>query len=667
MEEIRSFRPVLAGPSVARRGVLTVHAPDGQLVVQASPRYLDALAQWCDGARDVEGIAALSHATWGPSDFPKFLDSLMDAGVLVDPASEALRALQPSARRGTGAGGVPTSNAERPSARGGLTDDHLDALAGLLRAARAQPGSAAEALVGITLVLLQRVGRFAAGVYRVDGAVGLRHQGDPMPGIYRAMPDPLRLLYGPVLIVVSARIRRAGLPAARAALLQAGAIAHLASRWALDRGVPWTGDLPCDQQRVTSSCGLYEEDLVYLGALGANQPTAGSNDTPQLTWVDLPEHRGLAIARAIPPTQPGHRPEFVAWGRSYDAKRALAKALGEYAERKALRRPAHFIEATMAALPGAVHPHALVRYASRQLSTNRLGVAPFDAQQKQRWVQGKEWRTGASVWLPADCVYGASTLTRQGADALLARTTSSGCASDPDLDTAIERAAYELIERDAFARHWLAQAAADRITPASLPARIRVRMEALEAHGCESFVLCMSKGLGPAILVLIRHVQRGFVCAGSACGPDLASSIESAFIEAESAAVVRCVASARPRAVAPRQAASPEDHANLHARRAHFRRADVLLGLAGASIPASAIEWPATLEDRLRSSTDPRPVYWIELPSTNPPCQLDGRPIRTVRVLLPGCIPLAFGFGALPEGMVTHRITAAARFPHPLP
>ena len=47
--------------------------------------------------------------------------------------------------------------------------------------------------------------------------------------------------------------------------------------------------------------------------------------------------------------------------------------------------------------------------------------------------------------------------------------------------------------------------------------------------------------------------------------------------------------------------------------------------------------------------------------------ELDGRPIRTVRVLVPGCIPLAFGFGALPEGMVTHRVSAAARFPHPLP
>jgi ribosomal protein S12 methylthiotransferase accessory factor len=321
----------------------------------------------------------------------------------------------------------------------------------------------------------------------------------------------------------------------------------------------------------------------------------------------------------------------------------------------------------MAALPGAIHPHAFVRYASRQLSRKRLGVAPLDAQQKQRWVEGKEWRTGASVWLPADCVYGASTLTRQGADALLARTTSSGCASDPDLDTAIERAAYELIERDAFARHWLAQAAADRIAPASLPARIRGRMDALEAQGCESFVLCMTKGIGPAILVLIRDLRRGFVCAGSACGPDLASSIERAFIEAESAAVARCVASARPKALAPRQAASPEDHANLYARRAYLRRADVLLGPADASIPASAIEWPATLEDRLRSSTDPRSVYWVELPSTNAPCQLDGRPIRTVRALVPGCIPLAFGFGALPEGMVTHRIAAAARFPHPLP
>jgi ribosomal protein S12 methylthiotransferase accessory factor len=479
------IRPVLAGPAVARGGVLTVHTSGGQFVVQASARYLDALAAWCDGTRDVNGLEAMARSEWGASDFPAFLAALVRAGVLVDEGQEQ--------RSGNGA------------------------------------------------------------------------------------------------------------------------------------------------------------------------------RTPQITWAGLPEHRGLFIARAIPPTEPGQCPEFVAWGRSYDPQQALAKALGEYAERKALRQPAQVVESSFAVLPGAVHPYAFARYTRRQLARSALRIKAFDAHEKNRWVQGKEWRSGAAVWLPADCVYGAGALAGQAAGTFLARPTSSGCAADVDLDTAIERAAYELIERDAFARHWLAQAAADRIAPATLPGRIRERMAALEEQGCETFVLCMRKGLGPAILVLIRHGGRGFVCAGSACGPDLPSSVERAFIEAESAAVVRCVASACPKAKAAREAVSPEDHANLYARRAHFRRADVLLGPEEASIPASAIRWPARLAGRLESGTGTRPVYWVELSSTGAPCQPDGRPIRTVRALVPDCIPLAFGVGSLPEAMVTHRVSAAARFPHPLP
>jgi ribosomal protein S12 methylthiotransferase accessory factor len=281
-------------------------------------------------------------------------------------------------------------------------------------------------------------------------------------------------------------------------------------------------------------------------------------------------------------------------------------------------------------------------------------------------VQGTEWHTGKAVWLPADCVHAACALPERE-DLPLARPTSSGCAADADLESAIERATYELIERDAFARHWLAQAAADRIAPETLPAHIRERIGALAAQGCDTSVLCMTKGLGPAILVLVRHTGRGFACAGSACGPDLASSIEHAFIEAEFAAIARCAASARPKALAPRQATTPEDHANLYARRAHFRRADVLLGPADASVAADDIPWPTSLEQRLGNGADARPVYWVELTGKGAPRQLDGRPIRTVRVLVPGCIPLAFGYGSLPEAMVAHRVGAAARFPHPLP
>jgi len=245
---------------------------------------------------------------------------------------------------------------------------------------------------------------------------------------------------------------------------------------------------------------------------------------------------------------------------------------------------------------------------------------------------------------------------------LLARPTSSGCASDVALGSAIERGAYELIERDALARHWLAQAPARVIDQGSLTARIQHRAKELEALGCEIFVLCMTLGLGPSILVLIRNLRLGFACAGSACGADAAATIERAFIEAEFAAIARCQGVAVPR-IRSRDASVPEDHAHLYAQRAHFRRADVLIGDPAQAIALARIDWPASLQSRLGEQ---HRLYWVDRSDDGALRQLDGQRICTVRVLIPGCVPLAFGCDALPRAMVSHPVSVRALFPHPL-
>ncbi|TFY97065.1 YcaO-like family protein [Ramlibacter humi] len=657
MEEAAShqIRPVLAGPGVVRGRSLTVRAPDGQLVVRANSRYLKALAEWCDGQSDLATLTARAGAKWGPSNFPRFLASLVDAGVLVDAQVAALRALRSPSTSPSTSTAAPTEGHVLP------TEEDLVQLAGLLADTDA---------LQLTFVLLRRIGTLAEGAYRPsragDSPIGsLRYLGPVGTEIYRAMHDPLLLVRQSVLLLVSASIQPSA-TCARSALLEAGAIAHQAKEWAASRGMGWAEDLPLDEEHLPASCALSSQYMLYAAGIGACHRNGDDEDMPRLAWMDLPGHGGLAIAQAAPATPAGQRPAFVAWGRSHDPRQALIKALGEYAERQALRQPAPTVEARMSELPGAVHPDAFVRYTRRQFADPALRVKAFNIDKKHRWVQAKEWTTGEKVWLPAECVHGARLPPEGGGGPSLARPTSSGCAADADIDVAIERATYELIERDAFVRHWLAQAPADRVQPDSLPSDIQERIGRLQAIGCEATVLCMTMGLGPAVLVLIRNARLAFVCAGSACGSDLLSSIERAFTEAEFAAVVRCTATARPKAMPMRQVASPEDHANLYATRGRFRRADVLIGPPDAAVIAPEIRWPTNLRDRLQTVAGRRPVYWVELPGNSAPRQLDGRRARAVRVLVPDCIPLAFGYGSLPEAMVSHPVSPVARFPHPL-
>jgi len=177
--------------------------------------------------------------------------------------------------------------------------------------------------------------------------------------------------------------------------------------------------------------------------------------------------------------------------------------------------------------------------------------------------------------------------------------------------------------------------------------------------------LCMSAGqCGPAILVLVQNATRGFTCAGAACGDSVVESVERAFVEAEFAALTRCAstASASP---SSRAVASPKDHSQLHAQRRHFRRADVLVGPAQDEVVLPEITWPGSLQARLESPAGTLPLYWAELGKDKPNGEHTQR-MRTVRALIPGCIPLGFGYDALPRGMVSHPVSLAARFPHPL-
>lgn len=452
---------------------------------------------------------------------------------------------------------------------------------------------------------------------------------------------------------------------ASAMLLQIGALANAGADWALHRDLGWAGDVGCDEACLLEACGIADEMLLHVAALGAS-PWPGSEHWPQISWAELPQHRGLLIAKAVPDkSAPEREVGIVAWGRSEDPEQALRKALGEYAERRALRQAAATVDAALSEMPHALLPEVFVRYSRRQCTDKALAIKRFDATQSHRWTKGRELTTNAEVWLPADCVYGRRALDSRPDEPVHARMTSSGCASHEDLACAIERAACEVIERDAFARHWLKQRACTRVDQRTLPRPLQKRIQALRASGCETFVLLTSEGLGPSILVIVRNAQRGFACLGGASGTSAENTIEAAFIEAEFAAIARNAFRGRTPSLPSKRVSTPQQHSDLYATRRHFRRADVLIGPEESAIPWGSIAWPGSWRTRLQRGADILPAYWVDLTGDDPPCQLDGVPIRTVRVLIPGCIPLAFGYGALPEAMVSHRITAAARFPHP--
>ncbi|WZB76097.1 YcaO-like family protein [Achromobacter insuavis] len=139
-------------------------------------------------------------------------------------------------------------------------------------------------------------------------------------------------------------------------------------------------------------------------------------------------------------------------------------------------------------LPGAQDPSRFIRYRPAQYRRAGFPFQSFSPVQPYAWVPAMRCEDGQAAWIPADLVYARAALVAAGpqATAPLTYATTSGCAAASTAQEAIERALFELVERDAFMRHWLTQQAGAPLSEASLPADIQARLRRLRSLPCEA-------------------------------------------------------------------------------------------------------------------------------------------------------------------------------------
>jgi len=136
--------------------------------------------------------------------------------------------------------------------------------------------------------------------------------------------------------------------------------------------------------------------------------------------------------------------------------------------------------------------------------------------------------------------------------------------------------------------------------------------------------------------------------------------------EAEVAAWTR-LSGAASKTLRPAEVRTPRDHADLYASARYYRRADALLGKGRtASYKDVTHAWPtdaSALFERLHAAG--RGALWADLTLADAPLTLDSSAIRTVRVMIPGAVPISFGHDRMPLGML--KADRKGLFPHPFP
>lgn len=395
-------------------------------------------------------------------------------------------------------------------------------------------------------------------------------------------------------------------------------------------------------------------------------PSAALAPAPVL-WLEesdaLPQ-AAFRLVRARVDWPDGQQSEGV--GRDQDAGLARLKALAEAVERQGYGRlPAGAVHAAATQLGEVLPPDALVRYTRSQYATAGFPFVRFSPHDPRWWLRMTPVLGGADRLVAADFACGARAFEPAYRRRMLTRASSSGCASGASIAEAVQRAVLELIERDAFMRHWFAQAPGEAVVASSLPAWAAARLRALGSAGCRAGIQCLTRGLHPTWLAWAQHEALHFTCVGSASGLDAEAALYSALGELDTQALAR-LAGVPPQAMTPGQVRDAADHAALYATRAHFRDADTLL-LAASSVRYEAVAptfalSPNTLYARLAGAG--HAPWWVDLSLPEAANALAGAPLYTVRALAPGLIPIAFGHGVQPLGMA-HPLSDGGRLLHP--
>ena len=406
----------------------------------------------------------------------------------------------------------------------------------------------------------------------------------------------------------------------------------------------------CDCHAVEIG-GFIEQDLaaalqcgdaivpITTVVLGSATTAPVVQDAGQFEWVDARDGEGTRpfyLGRAR--QDPAHP---WSWGRDLDPSRAHLKATMESRERAALCRPRGLICARGLDLPDAIDPGDILRYEPRQYRRTGFPYRPFDPAATYWWKAAHGVLDDSAGSMLADLIYLEEGLTDLDRPAPYTSANTSGTASHTSIETALENATLELIERDAFMRVWLGGEARG-VAEETLPAAMNARLKRLRDAGIDVALRDIGHAYCPVAFCFGQskayHVTRVSSCAGY----DLVFAMDHALMELE-AQVYISLHNPTPTPIRPERVREAVDHAALYAQKAYFQKADHLIvpavGVSGNR--RLARNWTDLLA-LLRQ--DGQRLIAVDL-SESAPFQTP-----TIKAFIPGLIPIKFGAGNEPAG-----------------
>jgi thiazole/oxazole-forming peptide maturase SagD family component len=308
---------------------------------------------------------------------------------------------------------------------------------------------------------------------------------------------------------------------------------------------------------------------------------------------------------------------------------ARAEAVERYAAGELSGR--ELVRAKERELPGAVPGDSLLRLNRRQYAESDL-FAPYDPESEYLWTPARA-SDGSARWVLAELVH--FPFADWVHERSFALVSSSGLAAHYDPSEAARRALCELVERDAFMWTWVQRVSRERISRSSLPDAVRGSIGRLNRAGWDVDLVNLTMETHPVIFCAIHDEETLSIAA--ACDPVPARAVAKCLMEAASHAF-----GTEGPPIEARSVEDPADHSQL------YRSAEL--------VEHASFMFASPREVELHEVTARSEPIEQLLTQFGEPLTVDltcsaSSPLHVVRALVPGTIPISFGWDREPLGL----------------
>ena len=296
---------------------------------------------------------------------------------------------------------------------------------------------------------------------------------------------------------------------------------------------------------------------------------------------------------------------------------------------------------------GFVDPEDIIRYSGDQYLDSNFSFKRFNPLEKYGWLKVKNLFKNELVYVLAEHI-----LFPYSYDFQYTISTSSGCAAHSIKEKVLNHALFEIIERDAFMIYWLNKLEMPILDQNTIPDYFEERILTLSKLGYCITIRDIGLDIAPVIFISVHNNNQEYITCSTASGSNAVDIIESALSEIEVAILhLLNLDSNIHNNIKPKDVKTLQQHEELH-QQPRFKEETEFFFEKGKMISFNNFISDVNSVGNIVEKVQTLGFDVLELDASDWSIDILLPEFRFVsKVIVPGLVPLSYGYGNEPLGM----------------